>query len=167
MDRGRLKVLAVFDKPDPLVGPYFEESIYVTPSRLPPETQAAVMEELRRAAQALGLHHGPLHAELRINTRGTWTLEVAARSIGGRGLWGVRLPGPGKEENKPPAERIMHLALGEEGGTRRREEDAAGAREVPVPAAAGFGEAICFWRHATLDCLPLSAVCWLQLRRVG
>ena len=88
MDRGQLKVLAIFDKPDPLVGPFFEETIYVTPSRLKAEAQGAVAETLRRAVEALGLHHGPLHAEFRIDSDGElpqsiWVMEVAARSIGG------------------------------------------------------------------------------------
>src|SRR5205823_171428 len=88
MDRGQLKVLAIFDKPDPLVGPFFEETIYVTPSRLKAEVQEAVVETLRRAVEALGLYHGPLHAELRIAPDGElpqsiWVMEVAARSIGG------------------------------------------------------------------------------------
>ena len=55
MDRGQLKVLAVFDKPDPLAGPFFEETIYVTPSRLRPEVQAAVVETLERARAAPGV----------------------------------------------------------------------------------------------------------------
>src|SRR5690348_8221381 len=67
VERGRLQILAIFDKPDPLTGPYFEETIYVTPSRLNPGTQTAVAETLERAVAALGLFHGPLHAELRLN----------------------------------------------------------------------------------------------------
>ena len=31
---GRLELLAIFDKPDPLEGPFFEETYYITPSRL-------------------------------------------------------------------------------------------------------------------------------------
>src|SRR5258708_14508084 len=80
---GRLQVLALFDKPDPLDGPYFEETLYVTPSRLKSETQDAITRCTEQAAQALGLVHGPLHAELRINEEGPWILEVAARAIGG------------------------------------------------------------------------------------
>ena len=79
----RLQVLALFDKPDPLDGPFFEETIYVTPSRLPAEVQAAVAECTERGAAALGLHEGPIHAELRINERGPWIVEIAGRSIGG------------------------------------------------------------------------------------
>ena len=80
---GRLQVLALFDKPDPLDGPFFEETLYITPSRLPPETQDAIIRCTEQAARALGLGHGPLHAELRLNQEGPWILEVAARAIGG------------------------------------------------------------------------------------
>ena len=80
---GVLEVLAIFDKPDPLNGPFFEETIYVTPSRLGSEQQAAIHETTARAAGALGLRDGPIHAELRLNDGGIWMLEVAARSIGG------------------------------------------------------------------------------------
>jgi biotin carboxylase len=80
---GELEVLAIFDKPDPLNGPFFEETIYVTPSRLPDEQQSAIHQTIARAAQALGLTDGPIHAELRLNDGGIWMLEIAARSIGG------------------------------------------------------------------------------------
>ena len=80
---GTLKVLALFDKPDPLDGPYFEETIYVTPSRLSDEDQAQVTDATRVAARALGLREGPVHAELRLNDAGAWVVEIAARSIGG------------------------------------------------------------------------------------
>ena len=80
---GRLEVLALFDKPDPLDGPFFEETLYITPSRLQPAVQEAIVHCAEQAARALGLVHGPLHAELRINQAGTWILEVAARAIGG------------------------------------------------------------------------------------
>jgi biotin carboxylase len=78
-----LHVLALFDKPDPLDGPFFEETIYVTPSRLPDATQAAVAECAAQAAAAIGLGDGPIHAELRVNERGPWMVEIAGRSIGG------------------------------------------------------------------------------------
>jgi len=80
---GRLQVLALFDKPDPLDGPFFEETLYITPSRLQPETQDTIIRCTEQAARALGLVHGPLHAELRLNQEGPWILEVAARAIGG------------------------------------------------------------------------------------
>ncbi len=80
---GELKILAIFDKPDPLEGPYFEETIYVTPSRLSAEQQFALIRTAAQAIHALGLSHGPVHAEFRINNRGVWAIEVAPRPIGG------------------------------------------------------------------------------------
>jgi biotin carboxylase len=80
---GALTTLALFDKPDPLEGPFFEETIYVTPSRLPEATQAAVSTRVAEAAAALGLREGPVHAELRLNDAGIWLIEMAGRSIGG------------------------------------------------------------------------------------
>ena len=80
---GELKVLSLFDKPDPLDGPFFEETIYVTPSRLPQATQTAIVECAARACRAIGLREGPVHAELRVNAQGPWIVEVAGRSIGG------------------------------------------------------------------------------------
>jgi biotin carboxylase len=80
---GRLSVLALFDKPNPLDGPYFEETLYVTPSRHPEALQAACAGAVQDAARALGLVHGPIHAELRLTPDGPRILEVAARSIGG------------------------------------------------------------------------------------
>ena len=80
---GRLEILALFDKPDPLDGPYFEETIFVTPSRLPAAVQDEIAATARHAVAALGLRHGPIHAEFRVNDKGVWPLEMAARSIGG------------------------------------------------------------------------------------
>ena len=83
MTEGELRVLAIFDKPDPLEGPFFEETIYVTPSRESAKTQRAIIETCRRAVRALGLTHGPIHAEMRVNDEGVFMLEIAARPIGG------------------------------------------------------------------------------------
>ena len=83
LENGTLRTLAIFDKPDPLDGPFFEETIYVTPSRPTPATQRQIEEAVAAAAAALGLHHGPIHAECRVNGRGVFVLEVAARPIGG------------------------------------------------------------------------------------
>ena len=80
---GELRTLAIFDKPDPLEGPFFEETIYVTPSRWPPAEQAAIAARTAEAAAALGLREGPIHAELRINDEDVWLIEMAGRSIGG------------------------------------------------------------------------------------
>jgi hypothetical protein len=78
-----LRTLAIFDKPDPLDGPFFEETIYVTPSRHAPELQRAIESVTARAAAAIGLRHGPIHAELRLPATGPQLIEIAARSIGG------------------------------------------------------------------------------------
>ena len=83
LDHGELNTLAWFDKPDPLDGPYFEETIYVTPSRLPNQIQEEIRHAVQRACRLAGLVTGPVHAEMRVNAEGVWLLEVAARSIGG------------------------------------------------------------------------------------
>ncbi len=140
MNRGRLQVLAIFDKPDPLEGPYFEETIYVTPSRLPAETQRTVVATLERAVRALGLYHGPLHAELRLNSRGVWVLEVAARSIGGlcsRALGFVR---PDGDELVTLEEVLIRLALGEDVAGIEREPEASGVMMIPIPQAGIYQE---------------------------
>ena len=82
-DQAELQALALFDKPDPLVGPYFEETIYVAPSRLPHQAQEEIRHTVQRACRLAGLVTGPVHAEMRVNAEGVWLLEVAARSIGG------------------------------------------------------------------------------------
>ena len=83
LDRGILHTLAVFDKPDPLTGPYFEETIYVTPSRLDTDTLTLIHRRVQQACRAYGLTTGPVHAELRVNAENAWILEVASRTIGG------------------------------------------------------------------------------------
>jgi len=80
---GELKLLALFDKPDPLEGPFFIETIYVTPSRLNLDLQRKIYQTTKKAVKILGLRYGPIHAELRINESGIWFIEIAARSIGG------------------------------------------------------------------------------------
>ena len=115
VEEGRLKVLAIFDKPDPLVGPFFEESIYVTPSRLAPETEGKVVEALGRAVRALGLWHGPLHAEMRLTAEGPWVLEVAARPIGGLCARALRFRLPALKQERTEEisleEVLLRLAL--------------------------------------------------------
>ncbi|HMD98876.1 MAG TPA: ATP-grasp domain-containing protein [Terriglobia bacterium] len=141
VDRGRLQVLAIFDKPDPLEGPFFEETIYVTPSRLELEAQAAIIKALSRAVTALGLYHGPLHAELRLNARGAWMMEVAARSIGGLCSRALRFDsprlgpdlGPRVERVASLEEVLIHLALGADVRDVRRERAAAGVMMIPIP----------------------------------
>src|SRR5271155_3236732 len=94
MTAGEIRVLAIFDKPDPLEGPYFEETIYVTPSRLSAEQITAIENSLRASAAALGLSHGPVHAEFRIGDgveNGVWPIEIAPRPIGGLCARALRL----------------------------------------------------------------------------
>ena len=83
LTQGELEILTIFDKPDPLDGPYFEETYYITPSRLDTSVQRALRETISSACTAYGLREGPIHAECRINEQGVWILEVAARTIGG------------------------------------------------------------------------------------
>ncbi len=83
LENGWLTTLAIFDKPDPLTGPYFEETIYVTPSKLNHQQRVLANEQINKACQAYGLTTGPIHAELRIDRSNAWILEVAARTIGG------------------------------------------------------------------------------------
>lgn len=127
LEEGRLRVLALFDKPDPLEGPYFEETIYVTPSRLCPSVQDEVALAVERACRVAGLATGPVHAEARVNERGVWLLEIAARSIGG--LCGRVLEhalGMSLEE------LILRQALGEELPLSNR-SGALGVMMVPIP----------------------------------
>jgi biotin carboxylase len=128
--RGQLEVLAIFDKPDPLDGPYFEETIYVTPSRRTPEVQAKFVAATARAAAALGLSEGPIHAELRLNRDGIWMLEVAARSIGGLCSRTLRF-GSGITLE----ELILRHAAGLPMPAHERERQAAGVMMLPIPTA--------------------------------
>ncbi|MGH9438233.1 MAG: ATP-grasp domain-containing protein, partial [Terriglobia bacterium] len=132
VDRGRMKILAIFDKPNPLEGPYFEETIYVTPSRLANAAQREIEETLHRAIAALGLFHGPFHAELRWNERGAWPLEVAARSIGGLCSRALRFTVPGGADSISLEQLLIELALGHDVTGVRREETASGVMMIPV-----------------------------------
>jgi biotin carboxylase len=139
---GELEVLAIFDKPDPLNGPFFEETIYVTPSRLPSDRQRQIIATTARAARALGLTDGPIHAELRLNDRGIWMLEVAARSIGGLCSRTLRF-GSGISLE----ELILRHAAGLPMPSHQRESAAAGVMMLPIRnrgrlrAVEGQGEA--------------------------
>ena len=120
---GELRVLAIFDKPDPLDGPFFEETIYVTPSREPMELQREIISTTESAIRALGLRHGPMHAEMRVNHRGVWMLEVAARPIGG--LCARVLPGL--------EELILRHAAGEDVSASFIPSGAAAVMMIPIP----------------------------------
>ena len=127
---GRLQVLALFDKPDPLEGPYFEETLYVTPSRLAFGVQAEVARITAQAASALGLCEGPLHAELRVDGQDVKVLELAARSIGGLCSRALRF-GAGISLEQ----LILRHALGLGVDELRRESRAAGVMMLPIPRA--------------------------------
>ncbi len=153
--RGQLKVLAIFDKPDPLVGPYFEETLYVTPSCLRPEAQAAIVRTLAEAVRVLGLFHGPVHAEFRLSrdepwkVEGSrrapepapgagprvWALEIAARPIGGLCSRALRFSSPILGADMSLEELLIHLALGVDVRDVRRESQASGVMMIPIPQA--------------------------------
>ena len=126
---GRLFPLAIFDKPYPLDGPYFEETIYVTPSRLPEDRQQHVTAAVAGAAAALGLTDGPVHAELRVNDRGVWPLDVAARTIGGKCARTLSF-GSGMSLE----EIVLRHAADQPIATLNRETAAAGVMMMPIPA---------------------------------
>ena len=130
LDDGRLTVLALFDKPDPLHGPYFEETIYVTPSRLPGHVQGAIAATVSRAVATLGLREGPIHAEMRINEKGVWLIEVAARSIGGLCSRALHFGAAGRLEDL-----ILRQALGLPVPIIELDRPATGVMMIPIPAA--------------------------------
>jgi ATP-grasp domain/L-amino acid ligase C-terminal domain 2 len=122
---GRLRTLALFDKPDPLDGPFFEETIYVTVA-----VQRKISDTAQRAVTALGLTHGPIHAEMRVNDAGVWMLEVAARPIGGLCSRVLRFAG-----GRALEELILRHAAGEDIGEIALEEGAHAVMMIPIPRA--------------------------------
>jgi len=130
LSNGRLQVLALFDKPDPLDGPFFEETIYVTPSRLPLSVQDAIATCTAKVATALGLREGPVHTELRVNAQGPWMLEIAPRSIGGLCSRTLRFG-----DGITLEELILRHALGLGVEGCERERQAAGVMMIPIPRA--------------------------------
>lgn len=142
LDGGRLHVLALFDKPDPLDGPFFEETIYVTPSRLPTATQQTIIRTTEQACAALGLREGPIHAELRVGDpaaslpapfeRGSvMVVEVAARSIGGLCSRVLRFA---QSKEMTLEELILRQACGLPLPPLRTDQ-AGGVMMIPVPGA--------------------------------
>jgi biotin carboxylase len=128
---GNLQVLAIFDKPDPLNGPYFEETIYVTPSAAAADVQERIRETVERGVAALGLTDGPVHAEVRLNERGVWILEIAPRPIGGYCARALRFgEGVGLEELV-----VRHALEGAAAGPWQRTADASGVLMIPIPKA--------------------------------
>jgi biotin carboxylase len=138
---GTLRVLAIFDKPDPLEGPYFEETIYITPSRLPDAVQHAIERCARDAACALGISQGPIHAEFRINEDGVWPLELAPRPIGGLCARALRFFLDSEKSLIGLEELLMRHALELPGTDSPREPHASGAMMIPVPKS-GILEAV-------------------------
>jgi hypothetical protein len=145
LHHGALHILAIFDKPDPLDGPFFEEMMYITPSSAPSALQDAIGRTVAEAATAIGLHHGPVHAECRVNPNGVFVLEVAARPIGGlcaRSLRfgpdgvrdiGRRLRIPNPESLVPMEELLLRHSVGEDPSRYQREGIASGVMMIPIP----------------------------------
>ena len=125
---GEFQPLAIFDKPDPLEGPFFEETLYITPSRESAPVQQDLLETTARAVRALGLRHGPVHAELRYNQHGAWILEAAARPIGGLCARALRF-----QPDVPLEELILRHALGEDVRQARLDGSASGVMMIPIP----------------------------------
>jgi biotin carboxylase len=137
---GRLKTLALFDKPDPLDGPFFEETIYVTPSREAVEIQRNIQAATQAGVTALGLTDGPVHAEMRVNSQGVWMLEAAARPIGGLCARVLRFDSAPKRELS--LEEILLLqAIGEDVSTAELAPGAHGVMMIPI-AESGIFEGV-------------------------
>ena len=129
LDEGNLKTLALFDKPDPLTGPYFEETIYVTPSRLPVDMQLQVQATVQSACKILGLSHGPIHAEVRLNETRCYVIDLAARSIGGLCARTLSFgSGLGLEEI------LISHSVGAAIETKGDAEGASGVMMIPIPS---------------------------------
>jgi predicted ATP-grasp superfamily ATP-dependent carboligase len=132
---GKFRVLAIFDKADPLEGPFFEETIYVTPSRLGEAQRKAIERCAADAVRALGLSHGPVHAEFRINEEGVWPLEVAPRPIGGLCSRALGFVNGDQEEMIGLEELLLRQTVEMPVGNWRREAAASGVMMIPVPAS--------------------------------
>jgi formate-dependent phosphoribosylglycinamide formyltransferase (GAR transformylase) len=132
MTGGRFRPFVIFDKPDPLVGPFFEETIYVTPSRATTVVQEAILDQVGAAAQALGLRHGPIHAECRVNTKGVFVLEVAPRPIGGLCARAVAFHDM-SWARVSLEEVLLRHSLGEDISGYAPSTDASGVMMIPIP----------------------------------
>ena len=136
LDRGTLRTIAIFDKPDPLDGPFFEETIYVTPSQAEDAIQDQITLAVRRAVQALGLFHGPIHAECRVNRTGPYLLEVAARPIGGLCAKTLRFERSGQSVGYE--ELLLMHAAGLPTEEWHRENQASAVMMIPIPRSGTF-----------------------------
>jgi biotin carboxylase len=128
LTKGALQPLAMFDKPDPLNGPFFEETIYITPSRLSSDLQQKVVAYAEQTAQALGLREGPVHGEFRVNENGVWVIEMAARAIGGHCSRTLAFASGMSLE-----ELILRHALRMPLPPLTRQKQAAGVMMLPIP----------------------------------
>jgi formate-dependent phosphoribosylglycinamide formyltransferase (GAR transformylase) len=136
---GVFQALAIFDKPDPLDGPFFEETIYVTPSRQPSSVQKQIVSAVASASRALGLQHGPVHAECRVNEHGVYVLEVAARPIGGLCSRSLRFRSPDHGSTTVSLEELLlRHALGDSIAGYEREPAASGVMMIPIPTRGVF-----------------------------
>ena len=134
MTAGRLRTLAIFDKPDPLDGPFFEETIYVTPSSEPAWVQSAIIDAVTAAVAAIGLRHGPIHAECRVNMSGVFVLEVAARPIGGLCARVLRFEDAlDRRAAISFEELLLRHAIGQNVADYRLERPAAAVMMIPIP----------------------------------
>lgn len=132
LSSGQLSVLTIFDKPDPLEGPFFEESYYITPTALSQELQDKIQAVLENACQAYGLSEGPVHAECRLRDDEVFVIEIAARTIGG--LCG-RLLNVGTGYSLE--ELVLTQAMGKPINFEKQEQ-AAGVLMIPIPQAGVF-----------------------------
>ena len=139
---GQLKLLAIFDKPDPLEGPYFEETIYVTPSQLSPQRQAAIHSSAAQFIRVIGLAHGPVHAEFRINDGGVWPIEVAPRPVGGMCAASLAFVSPLRPAPIGLEELILRHAIGQDISEWRREAAASAVMMIPVPSSGNFEQVV-------------------------
>ena len=128
LTNGMLDILTIFDKPDPLEGPFFEETIYLTPSGLPPEIQVQLHRSIENACHVIGLRHGPVHAEVRINASGIYVIEMAARTIGVLCAQTIRLSTDNSLE-----EMVIQHALGRPAIPANSPLRASGVMMIPIP----------------------------------
>jgi len=138
LHHGGVHLFAIFEKPDRLDGPFFEETIYVTPPSLSDAEQTRIINAVAEAADAIGLSHGPIHAECRVNDEGIFVLEVAARPIGGLCARALRLRIPNPQSLIPLEDGLLRHALGESPAAWEREPCASGVMMIPIPRRGVF-----------------------------